>query len=64
MSDDTIAITRPQVTPPKPVMVTNEPSYPSEEVNIPSKGYFYNSSNPLSSGKINLKMMTLMRLHY
>jgi len=33
-------------------------SYPSERIDLPSKGHFYNSSSPLSSGTVELKMMT------
>lgn len=33
-------------------------SYPSETIDLPSKGYFYDESNPLSKGTIELKMMT------
>ena len=33
-------------------------SYPSETIDLPSKGYFYDESNPLSKGSIELKMMT------
>lgn len=37
---------------------SQEPTYPSEIVDLPSKGHFYDSSNPLSEGTINLKVMT------
>jgi len=33
-------------------------SYPAETIELPSKGYFYDESNPLSKGTIELKMMT------
>ncbi len=32
--------------------------YPSEVVDLPSRGWFYDSSNPLSSGQIDIKYMT------
>jgi hypothetical protein len=33
-------------------------NFPTEEVNLPSKGYFYPKDNPLSSGKVEMKYMT------
>jgi hypothetical protein len=33
-------------------------NFPTEEVNLPSKGYFYPKNNPLSSGKVEMKYMT------
>jgi hypothetical protein len=35
-----------------------ETTYPSEIVDLPSNGHFYDSSSPLSNGTINLKVMT------
>ena len=35
-----------------------ESTYPSEIIDLPSQGHFYDSSNPLSSGTITLKVMT------
>ena len=35
-----------------------EYKFPTEEVNLPSKGVLYPKSNPLSSGKVELKYMT------
>ena len=35
-----------------------ETKFPTEEVNLPSKGYFYPKDNPLSSGKVEMKYMT------
>ena len=32
--------------------------YPSEVVDLPSRGWFYDSNNPLSSGQIDIKYMT------
>jgi len=32
--------------------------FPTEEIDLPSKGQFYPSDNPLSSGKIDIKYMT------
>jgi hypothetical protein len=53
MHDQTIAITRPIAATPKP-----EHRFHSEEVDLPSRGHFYDSKNPLSAGKVRLKMMT------
>ena len=33
-------------------------NFPTEDVNLPSKGYFYPKDNPLSSGKVEMKYMT------
>ena len=33
-------------------------SYPSERIDLPSKGYFYSDNDPLSLGYIDMKMMT------
>jgi len=33
-------------------------NFPTEEVDLPSKGYFYPKTNPLSSGKVEMKYMT------
>ena len=32
--------------------------FPTEIVDLPSKGYFYTETSPLSSGKVELKYMT------
>jgi hypothetical protein len=32
--------------------------FPTEIVDLPSKGYFYPETSPLSSGKVELKYMT------
>ena len=59
MDDYTIPITKPanqfagNVSQPK-----QETTYPSEIVDLPSQGHFYDSSSPLSVGTINLKVMT------
>ena len=38
--------------------VTNKFQFPSEIIELPSKGLVYPSTNPLSSGKIEMKYMT------
>ena len=35
-----------------------ENTFPTEIVDLPSKGYFYPETSPLSSGKLELKYMT------
>ena len=61
MDDYTIPITKPSsqatgnVSQPK-----QETTYPSEVVDLPSQGHFYNESSPLSNGTITIKVMTAM----
>jgi predicted RNA-binding Zn-ribbon protein involved in translation (DUF1610 family) len=58
----TIPIRRPNGAPPQQqqIVVPPEPipQYPTENISLPSKGWFYPESNPLSSGTVELKMMT------
>lgn len=35
-----------------------EEKYPTEFIDLPSKGFYYDSSNPLSKGRVEIKMMT------
>lgn len=56
MSDEIIPITRPNVG--SPIVQKSEPKFPTEVINLPSKGWFYPLDNPLSSGTLELKMMT------
>ena len=35
-----------------------KPNYPTEIVDLPSKGFFYEKENPLSSGQVEIKYMT------
>jgi len=37
---------------------TAEQKFPSEVVDLPSKGHFYDNDNPLSSGQVEIKYMT------
>lgn len=58
MPDPIIPITRRAesasvTSPPK-----QESKFPTEVINLPSKGWFYSLDNPLSSGTLELKMMT------
>lgn len=61
MDEYTIPITKPSsqvtsnVSQPK-----QETTYPSEVVDLPSQGHFYNESSPLSNGTITIKVMTAM----
>jgi hypothetical protein len=56
--DQIIPITRPNVGSPVPPAQKIESKFPTEVINLPSKGWFYPVESPLSSGKIELKMMT------
>lgn len=57
MSDpNLISITRPSVGNPAPMR--QEVKFPTEVINLPSKGWFYPEDNPLSKGTLELKMMT------
>ena len=38
--------------------MTKDSKFPTEVVELPSKGYFYPEDNPLSSGKVEMKYMT------
>jgi hypothetical protein len=59
MSEETIAITRPQPAVTKNTPATNtENKYPTEIIDLPSKGIFYPESSPLSSGQVEVKMIT------
>ena len=40
------------------IPTSNKPKFPTEIVELPSKGLLYPKDNPLSSGKIELKYMT------
>ena len=60
--DQIIPITRPSTSPsvsnPVPAAQKMESKFPTEVINLPSKGWFYPTDNPLSSGTLELKMMT------
>lgn len=43
---------------PKEFITTNKPVYPTETIELPSKGIPYNKDNPLSSGTIELRYPT------
>lgn len=60
MSDEIIPITRPSSAGPMPQapVTKTEIKYPTEIVELPSKGYFYSPDDPLSKGSVELKMMT------
>lgn len=58
MPDEIIPITRPSVNAPVPPPQKSESKFPTEVINLPSKGWFYPPDNPLSSGTLELKMMT------
>jgi transcription elongation factor Elf1 len=65
MENNTIPVTKqntqapaaaPQVAP--PVQAEQKLDFPTEYIDLPSEGYFYPTSSPLSSGRIQLKYMT------
>jgi len=59
MDDYTIPITKPASQFAGNVsQLKQETTYPTEVIDLPSKGFFYKNSDPLSSGKVELKMMT------
>lgn len=58
MPDEIIPITRPSVSSPVPQAQSREHKFPTEVISLPSKGWFYPDSNPLSEGTLELKMMT------
>ena len=58
MADQIIPITRPTINQPVPPPQKVESKFPTEVINLPSKGWFYPAENPLSNGQIELKMMT------
>ena len=53
MSDE-ISITRQNIPTQKPT----QPTFPTEIIDLPSRGYFYPSTSKLSSGHIEVKLMT------
>jgi hypothetical protein len=53
-----IPITRPSVGTPTPAPQKAESKFPTEVINLPSKGWFYPEESPLASGTLELKMMT------
>lgn len=59
MSDQIIPITRgPSVASPVPSPQKAESKFPTEVINLPSKGWFYPVESPLANGTLELKMMT------
>lgn len=58
MSEETIEIKRPSINTSTVKESNTQPKYPTEVVDLPSKGHFYNQDSELSSGKVELKMMT------
>lgn len=60
--NQTIPITRPAgpsvVTAVPQVQKIGESKFPTEVINLPSKGWFYPPESPLASGTLELKMMT------
>ena len=42
----------------EPKVVTEAPKFPTEIVDLPSKGFFYDEENTLSQGQVEIKYMT------
>jgi transcription elongation factor Elf1 len=57
-NDQIIPITRPNISQTVPSPQKMESKFPTEVINLPSKGWFYPLDNPLSCGTLELKMMT------
>lgn len=55
---NSISISRPPGSTPTPVVSKQESKFPTEVINLPSKGWFYDTNSPLSSGTLELKQMT------
>lgn len=58
MTEQIIPITRPTAAAPATAPVKSESKFPTEVINLPSKGWFYPPENRLSIGTIELKMMS------
>lgn len=66
MDNNTIPITKQSTSVPQlatqqaapPVSAEQKFDFPTEYIDLPSEGYFYPASSPLSSGRIQLKYMT------
>lgn len=57
MSEEQIQITRTDSNT-NSAKVENKSIYPTENIELPSKGYFYEDGNPLQNGFVEIKMMT------
>jgi hypothetical protein len=55
---DIISITRPNASSPVSQPQKVDTKFPTEIINLPSKGWFYPPESPLSDGTIEIKMMT------
>ena len=58
--DETIPISKIAVVKPTfiPPAVSIKQPFPTEIIDLPSEGFFYPASSPLSSGRIEIKFMT------
>ena len=57
MADQIIPITRPTVSQPAPAPQKAESRFPTEVINLPSKGWFYPADNPLSTNIVLDKLL-------
>jgi hypothetical protein len=55
---DIVTISKPGPRPVPPQPAKQESTFPTEIISLPSKGWFYPESTPLSTGKLELKPMT------
>lgn len=56
--NDIVSIRKPGVSPVPQQAVKQENTFPSEIINLPSKGWFYPENTPLATGQLELKVMT------
>ena len=59
MTEPTISITRPAPSAQSEVPRASKSTLKTFAVDLPSKGYFYNQSNPLSAGKVEICQVTV-----
>jgi len=57
MSEQIVTLTRPGSRP-APPQTKQENVFPTEVINLPSKGWFYPPNTPLATGQLELKVMT------
>ncbi len=58
MSDQIVTISKPGARPVPPQAMKSESTFPTEIINLPSKGWFYPENTPLATGQLELKVMT------
>lgn len=58
MSEQIVNLTKPGPRPVPQQPVKTESTFPTEVINLPSKGWFYPENTPLGTGQLELKVMT------